>query len=349
MENNDAPRVRTYERDVEEFLKKEGGTAAGFALAEQEKRIKNISQVDSLSTRPFPRGSTPSEARGEGVASLQNPPTTPPRGLGTPPQAGAEVKISIPSPQIESVRRNARSLVLWSILFLFLAGAAGIGYWYISNSTPETPAPVRVGRAKIILADKEKALDASRLTRDTFITAFTRERDAALALSSFTLVTPTKPVQNTEGKTMPRALTASEFLALLEASARSDFVRALAPEFALGIRGLPTNRAFLIFKTNYYQTAFAGMLAWESSLVNDLGPLFGNTADTAPAGTTSDVFTGRTTGFVDRTLHNRDVREALGAGGTPLLLWGFADKHTLIITDDEDTFEKTAGRLVATP
>ena len=35
------PRIRTYERDVEEFMKQEGGTAAKFALAEQEKRIKN--------------------------------------------------------------------------------------------------------------------------------------------------------------------------------------------------------------------------------------------------------------------------------------------------------------------
>src|SRR3989344_6067798 len=122
---NGGPRIRTYERDVEEFMKQEGGTSAKFALAEQEKRIKNSNQL--VSSRPYLRGSTPSEARGEGVVSLQNPPTPPsPRGLGTPPQARGDV--NIPSPEIARHLANARSLVLWSVVFLFLAGAIGIGY-----------------------------------------------------------------------------------------------------------------------------------------------------------------------------------------------------------------------------
>lgn len=347
------PRIRTYERDVEEFMKKEGGTAADFALAEQERRIKNTNQVDSLTSRPFIRGSTPSETRGEGVVSTgtQPAPLRPDLSSGHPPleRAGGERKISIPSPQTELVRRNARALILWSILFLFLAGAVGIVYWYVSNLEPKDTAPVRIGTANILLVDKEKALDASRLTRDTLITAFTREREAALALSSFTLVTLTKPAQSAGGETAPRALTASEFLALLDTSARGDLVRALTPEFALGIRGLPTNRAFLIFKTNYYQTVLAGMLAWEETLLNDLGPLFGGAINETLPSETSDTFTNRVSRFTDRTINNRDVRELIGSDGKPLLLYGFANKQTLIIVDDEDSFEKTMEKLTANP
>lgn len=320
---NEVPKIRTYERDVEEFMKKEGGTAADFALAEQERRIEKIETKPPL---PIP----PPGGGNKRVGLISNIP-------------------AIPSPHMELLRRNARLLVLWSIGFLFLAGAVGIGYWYISNLEPQTPAPVRVGTAKIILADKEKALDTSRLTRDTFITAFAREREAALALSSFTLITPTKPTQSATGEATVRALATGEFLALLETSARGDFARALAPEFALGIRGLPTNRAFLIFKTHFYQTALAGMLAWEETLLNDTGPLFGEAINETGPVETSDAFTSRVSRFTDRTINNRDVRELISSNGKPLLLYGFANKQTLIIADDEDTFEKTMEKLVATP
>lgn len=353
MENNGAPRVRTYERDVEEFLKTEKGTAADFALAEQERRIKNINQVDSLTSRPFIRGSTPSETRGEGVVSTgtQPAPLRPDLSSGHLPleRAGGERKISIPSPQVELVRRNARLLVLWSIGFLFLAGAVGLGYWYVSNLESKESVLIRTGTAKIILADKEKALDVTHLTRDTFITAFTREREAALALSSFTLVTPTKTKQNATGKTTAHALTTSEFLALLETSTPGELVRALALEFALGIRGLPTNRALIILKTNYFQTALAGMLRWEQTLLNDIGPLLGEAINESVPAETSDAFTNRVSRFTDRTINNRDVRELLDGSGRPLLLYGFANKQTVIITDDEDTFEKTMEKLVAAP
>ena len=333
------PRIRTYERDVGEFMKQEGGTAAKFALAEQERRINNTEQP--LTSRPFLRGSTTSlpaqagEARGEGVVSLQNPPTAPPRGLGTPPQAGGDVKISIPLPQMELMRKSARSLVLWSVVFLFLAGAIGIGYWYFSNLPAAENTPTISGMTKIILADREKTLDSSRLVRDTFITAFAREREAALALSSFTLITPTKAARSAEGEAMERALTAQEFLSLLNASTEGGFVRALEPQFALGLRGLPTNRAFLVFKTNYYQTALAGMLKWEKTILGDIGPLFGE----AIGGVN----------FTDRTIRNRDIRELIGTDDKPLLLYGFADKKTIIITNDEDSFEKIMDKLVAAP
>ncbi|MDP3661490.1 MAG: hypothetical protein Q8R17_01400 [bacterium] len=308
-QNQGGPRIRTYERDVEEFMKKEQGTAAKFALAEQSRRIAMVGT-------PTPDGSV--GASGERVVTKNPPPR----------------RISYPSPETVQQIAGARSLVVWSILFLFLAGAIGIGYWYVSNLEPREMVPVRVGTAKIILSDKEKTLDATRLARDTFISTFAREREAAQALSSFTIFTPTKNEQGAAGETATRMLTTSEFLSLLNTSAPGELARALAPEFTLGIRGLPTNRAFLIFKTNYFQTALAGMLKWEKTMLNDIGPLFG----TAIGGTI----------FTDRTVNNRDVRELLDENGKSLLLYGFADKKTIIITDDVDTFEKTMEKLVRT-
>jgi len=53
--------------------------------------------------------------------------------------------------------------------------------------------------------------------------------------------------------------------------------------------------------------------------------------------------------FTDRTIRNRDIRELIGTDDKPLLLYGFADKKTIIITNDEDSFEKIMDKLVAAP
>ena len=131
-----------------------------------------------------------------------------------------------------------------------------------------------------------------------------------------------------------RALTALEFLSLLNAGVDGTFARALAPEFALGLRGLPQNHAFLILKTNYYQTALAGMLQWEDTLFNDVGPLFGQALGGVQ--------------FADKTIKNRDTRILLDSSEKTLLIWGFANKETVIITTDEDTFTQVIGKLVQT-
>ncbi len=298
-----APRVRTYERDVAEFMEREGGTAAKIALAEQEKRIDREQKPPLLPERDFSFPAPyPSGRAGGGV-------------------------VSIPSPSAERLRVSARVLVLWSIALVFLVGATGIGYWYWSN-LPETvavlPTTPNSSTQKILIADAEKQLNTAQLTRDSFIAAFARERTSALALSSFTLVVPVAA----------RSLTTAEFLSLLNAGVDGTFARALAPEFVLGLRGLPQNRAFLIFKTNYYQTALAGMLQWEDTLFNDAGPLFGQAIGGVQ--------------FADKTIKNRDTRILLDSSGKTLLIWGFANKETIIITTDEDTFTQVIGKLVQT-
>jgi hypothetical protein len=327
-EEKAVPRVRTYERDVAEFMARTGGTAADIALAEQSRRIEKKSVADFSASRPFLRGSTPSpaspageETRGEGVASFENA-TTPPRKLGTPPQPRRGLDLSIPSPIIEAVRARARSLAMWSIVFIVLAGIIGTGYWYLSSLLPKTPITpsTSASASKIILADREKIIDASKLTRDTFISSFNKERANSLPLSSIERISLGK-------------ITAEKFLSLISVQIDTGFSRALEPDFELGLRGLPTNSAFLIFKTRYYQTALAGMLSWENTIIDDVGAIFG-----VPAFGSAN--------FVDKVVKNRDVRKFVNESGKEYLVWGFADKNTIIIADSEDTFLQIMGKLV---
>lgn len=300
-----APRLRTYERDVAEFMAREGTTAASAALAEQEKRIETRDRIQEIKNPPPASPPPPLEKEGG-------------RGSG----------FSFPSPRAEALRARARSLFLWGILVVVLAGVVGAGVWYYRAFIASAPAanPTPKTTSRIILADSENMVDVTKLSRDSFFSAFARERAAQLPLSSFSLVTPA------QGDT---PFSAVAFLELLRVDVSGSFVRSLKGEFALGLRGLPANRAFLIFKANDYHTAFAGMLSWEQSMVEDIGPLFG-------------AAIGGAAGFADQVVQNRDTRVFSDANGAELLVWGFADQETIIIASDTDSFSQLLGRLVRT-
>jgi len=302
-EEKNVPKVRTYERDVAEFMKRTGGTAAQIALAEQERKIKSEIRNPKSETNPK------SEILKTKTANYAPPTTNLP---------------SIPSPQAEALRQKIKKLALWSILFVVLAGIIGTGYWYLSSLLPKTPtipaATSKTSSSKIILADSEKTISTAKLTRDTFISAFNREKSGSLPLSSFERIILEK-------------MTAEKFLTMLSAQTDDGFIRALEPDFELGLRGLPTNSAFLIFKTKYYRTALAGMLAWEKTIIDDIGPLF-------------SVPTSGTANFIDKVIKNRDARAFTNEEGRAYLVWGFADKNTIIITDSEDSFLQIIGKLI---
>jgi|GEM_PF-1209759 len=69
---------------------------------------------------------------------------------------------------------------------------------------------------------------------------------------------------------------AQDFLSIVAPNAPNSFVRALLPQFMLGVHSFDSNNhTFLVFKTDSYVSAYAGMLLWESTMRADLSPLFG--------------------------------------------------------------------------
>ena len=113
--------------------------------------------------------------------------------------------------------------------------------------------------------------------------------------------------------------------------ASGSLTRALEPVFMLGLLG---ESRFIIFKLSSFENAFAGMLAWEATLKEDLNGLFLKpvTASSTPQS------------FQDIIYRNKDVR-ALVDGGEAYLLYSFFDSKTLIITDDLETLEQLSDRL----
>ncbi|MCR4334409.1 MAG: hypothetical protein NUV47_01595 [Patescibacteria group bacterium] len=136
-----------------------------------------------------------------------------------------------------------------------------------------------------------------------------------------------------------KLISAQEFLSLLQTDAPDQYVRTLEPDFMFGIHSFNGNNPFIIFKTNLYQSAFAGMLKWEATLANDLSVIFSTTAQPTP-----DIL-ATSKPFIDLVIKNKDVRALTNQYDRITLLYTFLDKETLLITTNEFTLKEILNRI----
>ncbi len=112
-------------------------------------------------------------------------------------------------------------------------------------------------------------------------------------------------------------------------------------------------RPFFILKVSSYERTFAGMLAWEATLQNDLSNFYpeysafpqeiaSSTASSSP----SLSYAQRNT-FTDAVVANHDVRILRDAAGRFLFLYGYVNKDILVIARDEAAFTALASRISA--
>lgn len=141
----------------------------------------------------------------------------------------------------------------------------------------------------------------------------------------------------------PETITTQEWFKKAETGAPPALIRALHPAFMLGIHAFEKNQPFLVFKTSFYENAFAGMLEWETSMSRDLAPLFGNALTVAA--TSSGVSDSP---FKDRLIQNKDTRVLVDLNGEIRLIYSFIDRQTLVITTNRDTLLELVSRLSST-
>lgn len=222
------------------------------------------------------------------------------------------------TPLENSKSRTESFYLLLGSLVLFALGV--IGTWYTYNefvrkvATPIMTAPAN----RFVSADAEINLNLRTSSRETLIN---------------TLISAVEGVPARELRHINFALSTNEFLEMLETRAPGNLVRAFDPLFMFGAFGEST---FLIIKLVSFENAFAGMLAWEKNLSQDIGPLFATAefSRSMPPGST----------FTDITDRNKDVR-ILALGDQPILLYSFFDNNMLIITDHVETLRTLIDRL----
>ena len=229
----------------------------------------------------------------------------------------------------EQPNKRKEFVVLFLGSFVLLALSA-VGGWYAYNeyvrrsATPATTAPAN----RFISANTEANITFPATSRDTLLNTLS---DAIKGMASGELrhVILRKGLVEETASLFPT----DEFLAALESRAPSSLVRAFDPLFMFGASG---KSVFLIIKLASFENAFAGMLAWEKNMSQDVGPLF------ATAALLKDIPQGAV--FTDLIDKNKDVR-VLALGKEPVLLYSFFDNNMLIITDNIETLRTLVDRL----
>ncbi|MEK9177772.1 MAG: hypothetical protein AAB777_01475, partial [Patescibacteria group bacterium] len=118
-------------------------------------------------------------------------------------------------------------------------------------------------------------------------------------------------------------------------------VRSLTASWMLGeYSDVSGNKDIFIVAThNFFQNAFAGMLAWENVMADDLKQYIGN------ATSTSQKYFTLSGHFTDGIIKNRDAREFRTDTGNVLFLYSFIDNTKLVITSKEATLAEIISRL----
>ncbi len=105
----------------------------------------------------------------------------------------------------------------------------------------------------------------------------------------------------------------------------------------VGIYSFDTSEIFFVLKPDDFGIVYSGMLDWESTLGRDMSVFFPLLQ--AHLASNPSVFS-------DETYKNKDVRVIRNDLGNIVLLYGFIDKDTLVITANEKIFEAILNRYL---
>ena len=230
-------------------------------------------------------------------------------------------------------------------IILVAAGAAVAYYLYMrSPLAPSAPAaPTTSAPSTVVQIDATRLVDITGLNQGAARAAV---RNALASAGGQTGITQIMPTQKTGGVT--NALSATESLGAIGVGVPDMLLRSLNPQWMLGnYAGNDGAIPFIILKDNFFQNAYAGMIAWEKSMADDLAPIFGYSSATSDSNGTSTVasYFGIQGTWQDGVIMNKDIRSFEKPDGTVLLLYSFVDNGTIVITTDPAALTEILNRL----
>lgn len=271
------------------------------------------------------------------------------------------------SPGEEAGTSWVRQAAIIGASVVLVGSALGVGaYIYIRMQ----PVPLAQQQPAPFAAVDETSTVEMRpgMTRAELMqTLVTAKNDTTLSLGLVGRLLVAKPGPANDG-TMTE-VGAPEFLQTLAPSIPAELVRTLEPRMLLGIHSFDENQAFVLLKTDSYDVAYRGMLAWEATMRGDLSPLFVRTPPvrprtvpppSAPTASSSATSTASTTpavpepvlpatffagNFIDQIVENHDARVVLNQDGDVLLLWTFLDRSTIVVTTNPQTLRELISRV----
>jgi hypothetical protein len=249
----------------------------------------------------------------------------------------------------------ARQAVLIALGIVLLAGgSAGAygAYGYLKERSALAPAQPVV--PSLVFADEYKELSGSGLALQSSLAALAME---PLVDGNALVVYLTAATTTESGKAVSEPLPGGYLIQALALPAPSILFRNIEETSTVGIiRASGEQRPFFVLAASSYERTYAGMLTWEPLMARDLAtfyPLY--PAPEAPVSTTTasttpiapSVQPAALTRFADAVVANHPVRVLKDAAGHSLIVYGYADKATLIIARDEAAFEALLARIAA--
>jgi hypothetical protein len=241
-----------------------------------------------------------------------------------------------------------KKLLLLVISMIFVgAGLFGAYYLYLQSPlVPDEPAQPAVKIQSVVTPDAQKVLAVNSLQGKQLstylVSEFVKYEVAPGAILEFIPVTAT-------GSTTLR-VTGTDFVNSLGLDIPDILERSITDRWMLGVHNTAEVYApFMIYTTDFFQNAFAGMLRWEESMPEELADLLNYRERARPEDSTSTTsissfFNIRGT-FEDRIIRNRDVRQFISQRGEMLFLYAFLDEKTIVIATAESTITNLLDRI----
>lgn len=235
---------------------------------------------------------------------------------------------TFPEAEEESVNHDVRNKIFILVgLVLFVAGALTLGLTYYFNSQNNVQT---ISQANTIIGYSDSInFPISGATRDNLMGTITQNQ------KSFNK--PVNAILYIDMTTKKGVASTTDVLILLAPNMPAELERNLTDQYMIGIYSFDTNQPFIIFKTDDYGASFAGMLRWESTMIYDLGQIFG-----IPSLTETSV----PYAFSDEALQNKDLRVVKDKAGKTVMLYSLIDKNTIVITGSENVFKAIVSKYM---
>lgn len=241
--------------------------------------------------------------------------------------------------QAHKTRRTIGTLFAAGVLLLLGAAALFGVFFVIQQQASVPPAP----QASILFAEQTVSFALDKQTPQNLKATLAQARTQQLGnLGSITRVVPTLLSTTTESTPQAVPATLAQFFSALGMSPPQELMGAIGPNFFFGFHVVDTNAPLLVIPVTSYDHAFAGMLAWESTMDSDLSPIFTQISMTIA---TSGIPSQRT--FQDAVMRNYDVRELMDDSGNVVLYYSFPTPNILIIAQSPYSFTEILSRLQA--
>lgn len=303
--------IRTYESDIAKEIERKKASVVSIAIAEST--VKNNSAT--ISNNSSSRTSSPSTS----VAGKK---------------------------------------MLYAVLSLIFIGGGVAGGYYLYLQSPLAPVtpvknPTQQLGSGIIAVNKQRTINITGQTANTLRNVINAPTSTSSipgvgTITEFVFGTRASGASTTTPLTRVSVV---NFFTLAEFNAPDTFTRSLTAPWMFGMYQGDSATPFIILTTDFYQNAYAGMLKWESSIVDDFANIF--TYPQADTATPGNTVTGRPLAsfygihgtWSDAVIKNKDVRIFKNDAGNILLMYAFLDKNTLIIAPQEQVIREVIDRI----